>query len=162
MNEEFRRWTTSRGPSAGAAHFDGMQGRYRSFQQSAPTRRYNPNWQWSAQLIDARPIQPNTALSQWRRQLYQEARNSGMEFPVSMRTGIQFFPIGGGEAIVIGVTSWSPVRARIKVGDIITSIDGDPIFDEWEFERHFRITEIEFIDLDTQSWRAKYFWLGLF
>ena len=122
--------------------------------------------------MDAPPIPPNTSLSQWRRQIYKEAQKAsqfwGYDFPISMRTGIQFYPIDDqfgnltGDAIVIGVTSWSPVRSRIKVGDIITAIDGNPIYDEWEFEQHYRVTEFEFIDLDTMNWRIRNFWLGLF
>jgi len=172
MNEGFRKLTARRGPSSGVANVDGMQVRYRSYQQQPGTRRYNPNWLSSAQLMDAPPIPPNTSLSQWRRQIYKEAQKAsqfwGYDFPISMRTGIQFYPIDDqfgnltGDAIVIGVTSWSPVRSRIKVGDIITAIDGNPIYDEWEFEQHYRVTEFEFIDLDTMNWRIRNFWLGLF
>lgn len=162
----FRAWTqaANRGVFVQEAEIGGRKVRV---YQSVGTRKYNPNWPMTAQWIMwAPPLIPNVPLSPWRQQVYDDAEfastNWGIEYPISPRTGLQYFPDSSGSVIVVGVATWSPVQGIIRVGDIITSVDNMPINMPWDMEKHFRLTWFEHIDLDTMWWQMQPAWLGMF
>lgn len=161
----FRMWTQSsnRGIDMGEVEVNGVRARR---YQMPTSRQYNPNGMNTAQWIMwASPLPPNGPLSPWRMQVYQDAVNAsanwGIDYPISPRTGLQFFPDSNG-VIVVGMTPWSPLKGKVKIGDYITAVDNMPINMPWDMEMHYRWTWFEHIDLDSMWWQNQPAWLGLF
>jgi len=92
----------------------------------------------------------------------RNAQRSGIiDVYTSHRQRIQFIEDPDG-ACVVYVSPNSRLRGRVAVGDVIMTMDGQPIDDPWEVELHYRWSHVEKMRWQDGAIRSFWVWLGTF
>ena len=75
---------------------------------------------------------------------------TGLPPYISSRLRAKFMVVPNGGRAVVQLYPSSPLRSGgIEVGDIITHLDGVPVYTDWELENHYRWTNVYGIDWRT-------------
>lgn len=66
---------------------------------------------------------------------------------------------------VVGISPYSPLRGTkwlpgLKVGDVIDSMDGVPVYSDWDLENHVRWTCVDYVDCFTGQYKRT--WVYIF
>ena len=105
------------------------------------------------------PTNPNS-LTQTQLLILDVVQMSGVTIYCSNRLRIQYIEDSFG-AMVVYVHPSSPLRGSVKIGDVISEIDGQQVNNPWIVELHYRWTHFEKIDGSNgfawNFWR----WLGI-
>ena len=123
-----------------------LEGKSRGFGDEGGTSHEDPGIVWDNTSKANKPDMPCEVVS-----------DSGNSF-YSWRLKAQFVPDAKG-AKVTAIYSGSPLQGRLGIGDIITHLDGIPVYSSYELNNHYKWTQVDTYCFVHGCWERYNIWI---